>query len=116
MIRLIVGACFMEFKSIGKSSLRILSHMFRGHVKSKISKCFFMGLVLRTVLISVSIPLLAYNASYQSFACLSIVSFFFILNLCFCPLEGPSLRMYFHGMELLMVAQIGLITYISALP
>jgi hypothetical protein len=70
---------------------------------------------LRNIILSTVIVILAYNPTHQAISCLSLTITSMLINLCICPYEGAN-RILFHITELILVIQIGILTYTVALP
>lgn len=116
LIRLLVGCYRYNPQSSGtKNSLRLLFHEFKSLSKSKLSKMFIPLQVSRNFVISILIVFLAHSPNYQAFSSLILLGAFLLLNLCICPYKGAA-RIYFHLCDLLLVIQVGVLTYITALP
>ncbi len=70
---------------------------------------------LRNIILSTVMVILAYNPTYQAISSLSLTITSMLINLCICPYEGAN-RILFHITELILVIQIGILTYTVALP
>ena len=113
LARISVGCMLGEVKELKKrpSTLWILFHGYRSKATSKFHALFIPLNVIKNISAIIIIVIFSKSPNYQAGISLCVYTFFFFLNLCFCPWVN-SIRIWFHLQELTFALQLGVLFYL----